>query len=82
MADHEHPEKPAANLAESSETPDAVEAAPALLDTAVKALDEEATREEAFKPKGAFRFVLVLIVGYIIYFFLTWHEIVILRGGA
>ncbi len=35
-----------------------------------------------FRPAGAFRFVLLLIVAYIIYFFLTYHEIVILRGGA
>ena len=35
-----------------------------------------------FVPRGAFYFALVLITGYAIYFFLTWYEIVILRGGA
>jgi hypothetical protein len=38
--------------------------------------------EEEFIPSGAFRFALALIIFYAIYFFLTWHEIVILRGGA
>jgi hypothetical protein len=38
--------------------------------------------EENFRPSGAFRFVLVLIIGYIIYYVLTYYEIVILRGGA
>jgi len=40
------------------------------------------SESEDFRPSGAFRFVLLLIVAYVIYFFVTWHEIVILRGGA
>lgn len=38
--------------------------------------------EADFIPRGAFYFVLVLIIGYTIYFFLTWYEIVVLRGGG
>lgn len=38
--------------------------------------------EEEFLPRGAFRFALLLIVGYIIYYFLHWYEIVVLRGGG
>lgn len=37
---------------------------------------------EEFRPSGAYRFALLMIVAYIIYFFLTYHEIVILRGGV
>ena len=42
----------------------------------------ESSEGEDFVPRGAMRFALVLIVGYIIYYFLIWHEVVILRGGA
>lgn len=35
-----------------------------------------------FVPRGAFYFALVMIIGYIIYFFLTYYEVVLLRGGA
>ncbi|MBZ0297250.1 MAG: hypothetical protein K8L99_32120 [Anaerolineae bacterium] len=38
--------------------------------------------EKEFIPKGAFYFVLLLIAGYAVYFFLIWYEIVILRGGG
>jgi hypothetical protein len=38
--------------------------------------------EDGFVPRGAFYFALALIIGYAIYFFLTYYEVVILRGGA
>lgn len=38
--------------------------------------------EGGFVPRGAFYFALVMIIGYVIYFFLTYYEVVILRGGA
>ncbi|MBZ0303369.1 MAG: hypothetical protein K8J31_26740 [Anaerolineae bacterium] len=79
-----YPEQPEPQSAEASspETANAAETLPVPLDTVAAALDEEAKRETEFRPTGAFRFVLVLIAGYIIYFFLTYYEIVILRGGA
>jgi hypothetical protein len=47
-------------------------------------LPDESTpeTEDHLVPRGAFYFALLLIIGYAIYFFLIWHEIVILRGGA
>jgi hypothetical protein len=38
--------------------------------------------DDHFVPRGAFYFALVLIIGYVIYYFLTYYEVVILRGGA
>jgi hypothetical protein len=67
---------------QAAETANVVENVPTPVDTVVKALYEEAKREAEFKPRGAFRFVLVLIAGYALYFFLIWYEIVVLRGGA
>lgn len=53
-------------------------------DALVATTDEEYEEGHAsgFVPRGTFVFVLVMIVIYIIYFALTWFEIVILRGGA
>jgi hypothetical protein len=47
-------------------------------------IDESEVAEgtEEFVPKGAMVFALVLIGGYIIYYFLIWSEIVLLRGGS
>lgn len=42
----------------------------------------EGESEGGFVPRGAFYFAVALIIGYAIYFFLTYFEVVILRGGA
>jgi hypothetical protein len=51
-------------------------------DTPIVTPEQPDAHEEEFMPRGAFRFALLLIVGYIIYYFLHWYEIVILRGGG
>lgn len=43
---------------------------------------DAADGDAEFVPRGAMVFGLILILGYIIYYFLIWHEVVILRGGA
>lgn len=44
--------------------------------------DEHEEDAAAGIPRGAFIFSLILIVGYAFYFFFTWVEIVLWRGGA
>jgi hypothetical protein len=46
------------------------------------AASHEGEGEGGFVPRGAFYFAVALIIGYAIYFFLTYFEVVILRGGA
>ncbi|HLV34844.1 MAG TPA: hypothetical protein VKY59_07020 [Spirillospora sp.] len=79
-----NPEQPenAGSAASSSQETDTAKAGPEWLEAAASTPDAPSTPDAEFRPKGAFRFVVVLIIGYAIYFFLTWHEIVILRGGA
>lgn len=77
----EQPEN-AGSEAPSSQETDTTKAGPEPLEAAASAPDAISTPDTEFRPRGAFRFVVVLIIGYAIYFFLIWHEIVILRGGA
>lgn len=49
---------------------------------ALPAASHEGEEEGGFVPRGAFYFAVALIIGYAIYFFLTYFEVVILRGGA
>lgn len=32
-------------------------------------------------PKGAMAFVVLVLIGYIVYWFITWFEIFVLRGA-
>lgn len=43
---------------------------------------EHAEGSDEFVPKGAMIFALLMITAYIIYYFLIWSEIVVLRGGV
>ncbi|MDX2139421.1 MAG: hypothetical protein SF123_15160 [Chloroflexota bacterium] len=43
----------------------------------------EAVHEEKhFEPKGAFFFVLLMLLGYALYFAFVWFQVFIERGGA
>lgn len=38
--------------------------------------------EEAAPPRGAFVFVMVMLVGYFFYWFATWFVVFVERGGG
>lgn len=42
---------------------------------------QEEKKERYSAPRGAFAFVLLLLAGYAVYWFITWFEIFILRGA-
>ena len=47
----------------------------------VTAHEDEQPKERYGVPRGALAFVLVMLFGYALYWFITWFEVFVLRGA-
>ncbi len=45
-------------------------------------ISESAEEKEHFEPKGAFTFVLIVLVAYALYYAFVYYQVFIERGGA
>lgn len=44
--------------------------------------NNESEEQEHFEPKGAFAFVLIVLLGYAAYYAFIYYQVFIERGGA